>query len=110
MTDKTLKPDVAAPGLLKADSKLGTDVANCRVYVHDISVRPKTEQVAFRVSYFWNLQALNAYLADPAADVVRPFLEEDYSFVGLNEDSPLRVQCLDYLLTLPRFATGWIKA
>jgi hypothetical protein len=111
MANKQLKTDVGnVIGLAAADSKLGTDVNGCRVYVHNTSYRSDTDTLSFVASYFWNLAALNTYLANPSADVIRPFLNESYSFNGLDETLALRDQCLSYLLTLPRFATGWVKA
>jgi hypothetical protein len=64
--------------------------------------------MTFKVAYLWNAAAASAYINDPLG-AVHPFLEEDYAFTGIDEDKPLREQCLDYLLTLPRFLTGWAK-
>lgn len=89
--------------LSAANSRIGTDIPNCRAYVGDLSILESTDKIRFEVLYFWSAAALASYKLDRAT---RPFDRESFEIPDVAGSA--RAQAYAYLLTLPKFA-GWVQ-
>ena len=97
-----IKPDAAdTVGLTATHSMIGTDIKNCAVLPRNFEYNYQGNQLKFVVSYFWNVAAMNTYIASPSD--VHPIREDQFTLDGNDPARSLVKQALDYLLTLPQF-------
>lgn len=93
-------------GLTQADTMIGTDCKNARIWVVNPSMND-SGFVNFTAMYFWNANAYDTWTAEVTASqrTVLAFRQQGYSFQSdPDTDFSLRKKCYNYLLSIPPFS------